>query len=439
MPSPISRGGLLALAFAACGPALAEQSVSYVNAHPELQMWSYPAGSANGAGSVRDRGPTFASYSGLDSETGQTVYYQGTGQGPSRRGSVWFAGDTSAEVPVGLDPARYQIDSLRITATLLGSLIYEPLGYVLPYDNTLDISASLTGAGDNDAGSPIELYGIGLQGDYETIRFDDETDDGALRLGDARWRAYEEGEEGYNPDLPETEQATAPYQYYALDAAGSDAENSVAGGYSATDPSRVTGAFTPDPFAIGKLYDEMGQEYAPGTLTQTGDEYVFEPDLSDERIVGYVQRALSEGWVGFSLSSMHQPSGHDGSVAYPDFYLDDLDAGHNPDGAAPLIELSVTVLDPLLEGDFDGDGVVDTADYDLWASQYGTAGPEADGNGDGWVDAADYTLWRDSHDSAALAVPEPSGGLLVVAVVLAAGFCGWVRWFSPPLQRGEDR
>jgi hypothetical protein len=45
----------------------------------------------------------------------------------------------------------------------------------------------------------------------------------------------------------------------------------------------------------------------------------------------------------------------------------------------------------------------------------------ADGNGDGRVDAADYTLWRDRFGAAAVAVPEPAGVWLVVAVVAWRG------------------
>jgi hypothetical protein len=43
-------------------------------------------------------------------------------------------------------------------------------------------------------------------------------------------------------------------------------------------------------------------------------------------------------------------------------------------------------------GDFNGDGMVDGADYTLWAD--GDA--SADANGDGVVDLADYTIWSDN-------------------------------------------
>lgn len=80
-------------------------------------------------------------------------------------------------------------------------------------------------------------------------------------------------------------------------------------------------------------------------------------------------------------------------------------------------------------GDANGDGVVDGADYTLWADHYLATGrmwPEGDFTGDGIVDGADYTIWADHYAPAQLAlaaVPEPSTlGLLTAGcvVVLAA-------------------
>jgi len=51
----------------------------------------------------------------------------------------------------------------------------------------------------------------------------------------------------------------------------------------------------------------------------------------------------------------------------------------------------------MLAGDYNRDGVVDNADYDLLALTFGsTTDLRADGNGNGTVDLADYTIWRDN-------------------------------------------
>jgi cytochrome c peroxidase len=48
-----------------------------------------------------------------------------------------------------------------------------------------------------------------------------------------------------------------------------------------------------------------------------------------------------------------------------------------------------------LPGDFNGDGVVNNADLQVWRPNYGdTSSLVADGNGNGIVDAADYAIWR---------------------------------------------
>ena len=65
-------------------------------------------------------------------------------------------------------------------------------------------------------------------------------------------------------------------------------------------------------------------------------------------------------------------------------------------------------------GDFDGDGDVDSDDYGVWQSTFGsTQQLAADANNNGTVDAADYTVWRDNLPVASTAVPEPGAWLLL--------------------------
>jgi hypothetical protein len=53
----------------------------------------------------------------------------------------------------------------------------------------------------------------------------------------------------------------------------------------------------------------------------------------------------------------------------------------------------------VIPGDYNGDGVVDLADYTVWADNYGQTGSNVpgDGNNDGVVDLADYTVWADHY------------------------------------------
>ncbi len=79
-----------------------------------------------------------------------------------------------------------------------------------------------------------------------------------------------------------------------------------------------------------------------------------------------------------------------------------------------------------LAGDYNLDGVVDSADYVLWRKTVGTANLAADGNGDGVVNGGDYDFWRQrfgntSGGVGSSSVPEPTA---VVMLLLSLGIAG---------------
>ena len=92
-------------------------------------------------------------------------------------------------------------------------------------------------------------------------------------------------------------------------------------------------------------------------------------------------------------------------------------------------DIALTVESVSLIGDYNGDGVVDAADYTVWRDSVGAgvaAFAGADGNGDGVVDDADHAVWA-AHFGASLeaamarAVPEPAGMALVLLAGIAWG------------------
>lgn len=374
-------------------------------------MWYYPFSSANGVGSVRDRGSTFSWYSPQEGFPDIT----GTGIDPIRRGTIIVVTETAQNIPPLSDPSRYRIDSVTVTLTMMGS-IGDGSG---PYDNTPDDAFAIL-AGEDDPGRPVEMYGIGFDGDYTTFGFHNETAPEYYNSGDRRWPISGGSFSG-------------PYQLFPIDVNGNDVSNNmVDGGYNATAPDRVSDIFNAVPYAIGKAYDEQGAELAPGTMIGHGTTLEFSPDLENPAVVSYIQQSLAAGHLGFFFSSLHEPAGHDGTVFYPDFYLDNNPDGPNPYGQAPTMAIEVTILDDLLAGDYDADGVVDGADFLLWQRTFGTAvepaGSGADGDESGLVDGGDLNVWQASFGqssggatAAVAAVPEPGAALLAAAALVGAG------------------
>ena len=77
-----------------------------------------------------------------------------------------------------------------------------------------------------------------------------------------------------------------------------------------------------------------------------------------------------------------------------------------------------------LVGDYNFNGVVDAADYNVWRDTFGSEiDLDADGNVNGIVDAADYNIWRDNFGRRAddVAVPEPASWMLL-------GVVAFLRW-----------
>lgn len=90
-------------------------------------------------------------------------------------------------------------------------------------------------------------------------------------------------------------------------------------------------------------------------------------------------------------------------------------------------------------GDYNGDGVVDAADYTVWRDAMGdsvAAWTGADGDGDGTITELDYDLWRKTFgmiefqatgveegagSGASAAVPEPTAGALLAFGIMVLG------------------
>ena len=124
----------------------------------------------------------------------------------------------------------------------------------------------------------------------------------------------------------------------------------------------------------------------------------------------------AEGTPG--LTNLDRPAGQNQTVAFEVDVLDgelNLEFG-DADINSPLWAVNRVVLEqvaeyvpPLLQGDYNRDGIVDAADFTLFRDHEGQSvlNPfdNADGNGNRIVDAGDYLVWRDNFGATLLETP----------------------------------
>ncbi|MCA9187774.1 MAG: hypothetical protein R3E01_32360 [Pirellulaceae bacterium] len=150
---------------------------------------------------------------------------------------------------------------------------------------------------------------------------------------------------------------------------------------------------------------DTGMLLLTGTGESGGEEnadnsVIYFADGNDFIIQGLDHRATAD----LTLTTPEQTSFY---FAYIDF------------DAPPTLGGTMTVA-----GDYNGNGVVDAADYTIWKDSFGsTSDLTADGNDNGVIDAADYTVWKDNFGNSAAAaattstVPEPGPFVLLVGAL----------------------
>jgi hypothetical protein len=332
-----------------------------------------------------------------------------------------IAFQTDDQVAPALDPSRYAVTSARVTVRFQSG----SLG-ALPYSDAQLTPTSLLAeaqAGVISSQKPFELFGVGFRSGYVGFSLGPNTT--GTRFAES---------------TPVNSGPGASYVAYPIvsDGAGgyADVANNLTGGFSATALENSTAPFAATPWATGTAALAVGSPIPNDTT------FTFDLDLNQPGVLGYFQRSLAEGAVGFFVSSLHpaaQP-GTPGGGSYPQWYTKEA-VGVFPNAEPATLSIDFSILP--LAGDYDGNGAVGQADYDAWRSAYGSvvspAGQGADGNGNGLVDAADYGVWRDAFEalpSALAAIPEPSGSVLGLGAGLLAAFAlGTIRATTPRVPR----
>ncbi len=126
-----------------------------------------------------------------------------------------------------------------------------------------------------------------------------------------------------------------------------------------------------------------------------------------------------EGWINGT-----------GTINTASFTLDSIQFfGQNSDVSIYIDDVfHQTIAEPLgLAGDYNGNGVVDAADYVVWRNSVGsTTNLAADGWDDNRIDQKDYQVWRTNFGKQSASganlvnVPEPSTALLIAGLWPAA-------------------
>jgi hypothetical protein len=107
------------------------------------------------------------------------------------------------------------------------------------------------------------------------------------------------------------------------------------------------------------------------------------------------------------------------------------------DGGLLVAPGSVEYVSGELEGDYNGNGIVDAADYTIWRDTLGsTTDLRADGDGNNMIGNGDYQAWKSNFGAGGggagsnAAVPEPCAILLLLIGFLGSPSTLWLRSVS---------
>lgn len=304
--------------------------------------------------------------------------------------------NTSTNIPTGLGAARYQINSVTMTATV-------GRASNVAYDPTYDTIGTYAGGVDSDPGRPFELYGAGFRNGYERIGF------GELDIAPPE---FEEGTP-YAGDFESSTRASFP-----LGDNGS--------GQLVDVSDNVSAGFDTKPWAVGQA------DLQPGAAAVDLTKFTFALDLELPGLRDYVQQALDQGALALMLSSLHSVSGQGGTEPYPAFFTrENKDLSTGEPIAAPTLVIDYSIVEDILPGDTAPfDGVVDLTDLNAVRNNFGASGEGIPGDTypqDGIVDLTDLNAVRNNFGATqgTLSVPEPQAILLaacgVAVLALARG------------------
>ncbi len=355
-----------------------------------------------------------------------TNYEPGSTFSQSRSGTMLLGFDTSATIPM-VAPSRYRINSIVVTAMMVND------GRQVLYDPTEDLLADIINGTDSDLGKPMELFGVGFANGYGRLGY------GA---NDAAPPEFEET----SPLLSSGPLLQQTFNIFPL---GDDGAGQLGNVFNSPGGEGIFEINEDDELVLVDMAKQPwhAKPWATGTVAGTTpgapipglSVVTFDVDLDNPDMLAYFQHSLSEGSLGVFLTSLHDVTGfHNGGSGdvFPGFYAKHHFAVSIGFADAATLAVDYEILDPFQPGDYDRNGFVETADFELWRETFDEDvedGTGADGNGDGVVDTADYILWRKYFSgsggggnalSTSFSVPEPATWFVGVMGLLLLGAGG---------------
>lgn len=191
---------------------------------------------------------------------------------------------------------------------------------------------------------------------------------------------------------------------------------------------------------ILSIYDHVDpiDSFLPSPSVVDNDLWVDVVDPDVIKVEWYVDHQLVPGATGETFNP-HDFGFGGGDYLVTAFAYDEVIDHAFGGGMLDLVRTNFNQLSQSVEwlftathpADFDGNGMVELDDYDLWRNKYGTASPNWWGDKNGIVDMADYVVWRDAWKPARLVgaaeVPEPSTACTFLLTALTLGGLRWRR------------
>jgi len=286
--------------FAAAGESLSFDSAT-LDVRPEAALsaslpadydrWMYPFNATPGTRPSASVFGAFGVDSGVDTRDGQFL----------------IGWTTTNAVPAGLGAENYLVRRARVTLTINRDRAWTYDGTFDPFTTHLSTNDSRYLA-DSDPGRPVELFGAGFRNGYSAAAF---LEGGPFNTGEGVLTNRNAFAAGFG-------------------AAGGliDVSNNVG--------KRDEDAFEVQPFAVGTT-----TSVPPGESVPAGTALIFDLELSNPLVLGYLQGALDEGLLRLTATSLTAATFQSGAPNFPQFFTrDNALAGPND---VPRLELEVAV------------------------------------------------------------------------------------------------